>query len=183
MSIVQKDYEELDRLDEEQILQELKGRTIDKLFYEIKGQGPALSWAGVKYFAIQLGHMEIESCEVKENEEFYQATAWARDKSRDLRVMGAAEQLKISPYDKKRDAFALAKVVSKAQRNAFRNLIPETMISEAFKLWKTGEREERKATTSEAMARRAVGEPISKGQNGKLSPSPPLEQTKTTLDQ
>ena len=31
------------------------------------------------------------------------------------------------------DEFALAKAVSKAQRNALRNLIPEPLISEAYR--------------------------------------------------
>jgi hypothetical protein len=130
------DFKAIERLDENQILDELHGKTIDRLFYEINGI-TALSWAGVKYFAIQLGHIQVQEVKIDENEESYKAIAWAYDKERDLRVMGAAEQPKIQSWDKKKDEFALAKVVSKAQRNALRNLIPETMISEAYKWWKS----------------------------------------------
>jgi hypothetical protein len=131
------DFKAVESLDEEQILMELQGKAIDKLFYDT-GKMTALSWAGVKYFAIQLGHMQIQEVKLEESPESYKAIAWAYDKAHDLRVMGAAEQSKTTNWNNKleKDPFALAKVVSKAQRNALRNLIPETMISEAFKAWK-----------------------------------------------
>lgn len=134
------DFIEIDRRDEAQILEELHGKAIEALFYEFTQSGRqvvALSWAGVKYFTLQLGHVSIEEVKLDEGADSYKAIAWAYSKDRDLRVMGAAEQSKTLPYgDKKKDEFALAKVVSKCQRNALRNLLPETLISEAYKTWK-----------------------------------------------
>lgn len=135
------DFKEIERRDEAQILQDLHGKTIDALFYEFTQSGRlvvALSWAGVKYFTLQLGHVSIEEVKIDEGTDSYKAIAWAYSKERDLRVMGAAEQSKVEPWGNppKKDQFALAKVVSKAQRNALRNLLPETMIAEAYKQWK-----------------------------------------------
>ena len=136
-----------ERLDEQQIVESMKGRMIERLFHEIeqhRSDGvtikiPVLAWAGVKYFALQLGHMTVEKVELSETDEKYRATAWAYDKKRDIRVMGAAEQsktMKLRDGSRIPDEFALAKVVSKSQRNALRSLIPETLISEAFQQWK-----------------------------------------------
>lgn len=139
---------EADRVDEQQIVEMLRGRAIDKLFHEIPvkdrqgvivGTTPVLSWAGVKYLTLQLGHITIDEVKLKEKEDKYVAIAWARDKSRDVRVMGAAEQsktMRLKDQSRVPDEFALAKAVSKAQRNALRNLLPETLISEAYLQWK-----------------------------------------------
>ncbi len=133
---------EIERLDETQILDSLKGRATEKLFYEINQRGQqqiALSWAGVKYFTLQAGHISIEEVRLSETDNQYQAIAWARDKKRDVRVMGAAVQSKtFKPREGQSypDEFALAKAVSKAQRNALRNLIPEPLISEAYRVWR-----------------------------------------------
>jgi hypothetical protein len=138
--VMLEDFKEIERRDEAQIVEDLHGKAIDKLFYEFTQSGReivALSWAGVKYFALQLGHISVEEVKIEEGRDSYKAIAWAFSKDRDLRVMGAAEQSKMLAFgNKNRDEFALAKVVSKAQRNALRNLLPETMISEAYKTWK-----------------------------------------------
>lgn len=130
------DFKTLDRMDEEQILSELQGKTIDKLFYQLPNGVTALSWAGVKYFTISRGNIYIDEVKLTEDEEYYRVVAWVRDVKMNVRMMGAAEQSKKETWGKhERDQFALAKVVSKAQRNALRNLIPETIISAAFKEW------------------------------------------------
>ena len=133
---------EIERMDENLIVETLKGRSMEKLFHEFPIRGTTvvqLSWAGVKYFTLQLKGLKVEEVKITETDEKYRAVAWAYDKVRDTRVMGAAEQSKT--YKSKDgttypDEFALAKVVSKAQRNALKNLIPETMISQAYVLWK-----------------------------------------------
>ena len=88
---------------------------------------------------MQQGHISVEEVKISETEAGYQAIAWAKDKKRDVRVLGAATQSKSfrakdgSSYP---DEFALAKVVSKSQRNALRNLIPEPLVSEAYRVWR-----------------------------------------------
>lgn len=138
--------EAIERLDEQQIIESMKGRVIDKLFYELPITDPrtgekviALSWAGVKFFTLQLKHITVEKVELTETETTHRAIAWALDKARDVRIMGAAEQSKMMTQrdgTRKTDEFALAKVVSKSQRNALRGLIPETMVSEAYREWR-----------------------------------------------
>jgi hypothetical protein len=132
----------LEERDEAAMIADLQGRAIDKLFYEINLRGQlqvTLSWPGVKYFTLGQGHISIEQVQLSETPEKYRAIAWALDKQRDVRVMGAAEQSKLMSLKdgtKVPDEFALPKVVSKAQRNALRSLIPETLIAEAYKVWK-----------------------------------------------
>lgn len=133
---------QIERLDEHQILESLKGRSVDKLFHEFEVRGTkvvALSWAGVKYFALQLKNITVEEVKLTESDEAYRAIAWAKDLTRNVRIMGAAEQsrrMKLRDGSLVPDEFALAKVISKSQRNALRNLIPETIIAEAYQTWK-----------------------------------------------
>jgi hypothetical protein len=132
----------LEERDEAAIIADLQGRPIDKLFHELNLRGQlqvALSWPGVKYFTLGQGHISIEQVQLSETPEKFRAIAWAVDKQRDVRVMGAAEQSKTMTLKEGKqipDEFALPKVVSKAQRNALRSLIPETLIAEAYKTWK-----------------------------------------------
>jgi hypothetical protein len=158
----------LDRLDEKQIVASLKGRAIDKLFHEIDVRGQkqiALSWAGVKYFSLEAGHISVEKVELSETQDSYRATAWAYDKVRDVRIMGAAEQsksLRQKDGTRSTDEFALAKAVSKGQRNALRNLIPETMIAEAYRIWKSQQTpsSQKGADPTETFQRLEVNEPL-----------------------
>ncbi len=131
-----------DRQDEEAIIAEVHGQAVDRLFHEMNIRGQVqvqISWPGVKWIALKEGHITIESVQLSETEEKYRAGAWAYDKVRDVRIMGAAEQSKfmtLKDGSKVPDEFALPKVVSKSQRNALRALIPETLIVEAYKAWK-----------------------------------------------
>ncbi len=132
----------LEARDEAAMVAELQGRVYDKMFNEINIRGQlqvSLSWAGVKQLTLGQGHTTIEQVQLSETPEKYRAICWAVDKQRDVRVCGAAEQSKwltLRDGTKVPDEFSLPKVVSKSQRNALRGLIPESLITEAFKLWK-----------------------------------------------
>jgi hypothetical protein len=144
----------IEKHDEAAIIADLQGRAIDRLFYELSLRGQlqvALSWPGVKYFTLGQGHISIEQVQLSETTEKLRAIAWALDKQRDVRVMGAAEQSKLMTLKdgtKVPDEFALPKVVSKAQRNALRSLIPETLIAEAYKAWKNRDKTPSQSPTS-----------------------------------
>src|SRR5713101_2474431 len=89
--------ETIEALDDSQIVESMRGRVVEKLFYEISVRGQqqiALSWAGVKWFTLQQGHISIEEVRIQETETGYQVIAWAKDKKRDVRVLGAATQSK-----------------------------------------------------------------------------------------
>tara|TARA_Y100000310_G_scaffold271010_1_gene285270 strand:+ start:259 stop:801 length:543 start_codon:yes stop_codon:yes gene_type:complete len=141
---------EWEREDEGQIVESLKGRAIEKLFHTLPikdhktGEDTiALSWAGVKYFAAKLGGIQVDDVKIlkglDDKDPSWMAVAYATDTRTQTKVQGAAEQsknVKFKSGGSAPDEYALAKVFSKAQRNALRALIPEPMISEAYKEWK-----------------------------------------------
>lgn len=134
-----------ERLDEADIVKEIHGQTVDRFFHEmsIRGQQQIqISWQGVKWLALKEGHLTVESVQLSETDDKYRAVAWGYDKVRDVRMMGASEQSKtmlLKDGTRISDEFALAKCTSKAQRNALRALLPETLIVEAYKAWKNRE--------------------------------------------
>ncbi len=175
----QEQLSQLDRLDETLIVDELRGRIVDRLFHEIDGRGQ-LSWPGVKWFALKQGHLTIDQVQLNETEDHYRATAWARDKVRDVRLMGAAQQSKwLTRRDgsKVLDEFSLPKAVSKAQRNALRALLPETLIAEAYVAWKN--RDKVMASPKPAQESRT---PVKAAQHAAAVPPGPEAQPATWTD-
>jgi hypothetical protein len=134
--------QKIEAKDEEQIVEEL-ARTdfvsdvLSQYFYCFEHKGRkivGLSYKGVKQLALRKGNIELKDLELREAKDGYIAIVKARDLERNLEVYGVAYQ----PYnwpDGTPDNFAVAKVVAKAQRNALRALIPETLITEAYKRW------------------------------------------------
>jgi len=144
------DFEVLDKLDEQQIAEEIAGTHIpDQLYYTFKQGGrdvTGLSYMGVKEAARSMvdkyGYgFDVRSMDVKESGDGKSYTALCQVKRTpppgsekekgELTMWGAAEQGKDSFG--KPDTFAFAKVVSKAQRNAIRNLIPELLLDNLLK--------------------------------------------------
>jgi hypothetical protein len=140
--LVRSELQAFERDDERAIVAEVRGQAVDKFFHEISVRGQTqvvISWAGIKWIALREGHMTVESIQLSETPEKYRAIAWAYDKVRDVRMMGASEQSKtmlLKDGSRVPDEFALPKAVSKSQRNALRALIPETLIVEAYRAWK-----------------------------------------------
>src|SRR3989442_13586423 len=63
--------ETIEALDDAQIVESMKGRITEKLFYEITVRGQqqiGLSWSGVKFFTLQQGHISIEEVRIQETE-------------------------------------------------------------------------------------------------------------------
>lgn len=145
-AIEKSEYEVMDALDEQQIVSELKGHVIEQYFYEFPQGGRqvvGISWAGIKYIARKLsdqGHgISIEDLKINEKADYYEVIAVSMDVNTKEKRYGAAQQAKtmlLKDNTIKDDPFALQKAISKAQRNAIRNFIPEVAIQEGFKEWK-----------------------------------------------
>lgn len=129
-------YDLINKNDDEQVLQELRGGFIDEYVYSFptsQGKVTGLSWAGVKEVARQMGNISIEDLQVNEKDDSFQVKAKAKDISRNVTMFGVTEQSKkitTKTGEQIPDMHALSKCVSRAQRNAIRGLIPETFIKQ-----------------------------------------------------
>ena len=124
------DFVELDRRDEAQIVRELTGELVEEYaysFYQGNRLVVGLSYAGVKAAAQQMGNITVSEPKIQETEEYWTAYCSATDKTNGITFWGGAQQAKLLPNGNP-DPFAFAKVISKAQRNAIRALLPETII-------------------------------------------------------
>jgi hypothetical protein len=148
-------FAKMDRMDEEQILAELKGEVLEQMVYVVgKGQNriKSLSWAGVKTVALSQAAkgqpISIEDVKVNETEKGYTAMAVAKNlKTGECRWGVAEQRLKMEVKERGPDGrptgkmlevddpFALPKVFSKAQRNAMRALLPETEVATMIDTW------------------------------------------------
>lgn len=128
--------------DDEQIMEELKGRIVEEYFYEFKlGERTVtgISWAGIKQLARVQGNVRVSHPEVQETDQYFRVICSAEDPSRNIIMWGATQQpkkMKLKDGSEMEDTFSLTKALSKAQRNAIRALFPETIIKHAYEMWK-----------------------------------------------
>lgn len=151
-------FEIMDREDELQIVEELKGKVIDKYFYEFedtdKRKVVGISYAGTKYIALRKGNIETVEIHAEDCGSEYVCYVIVKDTKRNISMPGGASQpkkIKLRSGEEIPDKFAYAKVISKATRNAIRALIPEELIKQLYKIWKekggTGEATVQQPTT------------------------------------
>ena len=136
------DFEALDRMDEKQIVQELQGEILDKYVYRFQQGGRTvvgLSYAGVKAAIQRMGNITVSEPKVESSDELYTVYCSATDHNRNLTFWAGAQQAKML-NENTPDKFAFAKAISKAQRNALRALLPETMIQELVKKYLVSEK-------------------------------------------
>ncbi len=128
----------MERLDEEQILDEIKGRAIDTLVYEIRQGGQVvtgLSLSGVREVArmmnannrAKIGVTDKEPI-VIETDEHIEVRIYAQDVMNGGGWWGIKRQPKKyidRDGNEKPNPFAYEQALAKAQRNAVRGLIPE----------------------------------------------------------
>jgi len=170
------EFEIMDALDEQQIVDEIKGHVLEQFFYEFtqgNKQVVGISYAGIKSVCQKLsndGHpISIEEMHVDVGPETISALACAVDLTTKEKRWGAAEASKTITFFDYRDKtektkpnpFTRAVAVSKAQRNAMRNFVPEVVIQEAYKEWKAkkGQQQTEKPvvmTAAELQAREAA---------------------------
>jgi len=136
----------MEALDELQIVEDLKGRILQQFFYEFKvgtkggtREIVGISWAGIKHIASKLmaqGHaISVPEIKVDDVGDYLRVLARAKDTYTGEERWGASEQPKAFEGGA-RNPFALPLAVSKAQRNAIKQFIPEIAIQEAYKEWK-----------------------------------------------
>jgi len=130
-------YEEfaiMERMDEEQILAELKGHYLEEFVYSFEHAGRrviGLSWAGVKECAYRMGGIDVVDCRVEDKGDYWLVMAKAVDRTTGSGRYGISTQPKkmmLKDGSEQEDLFSLPKALSKAQRNAIRGLIPEGHI-------------------------------------------------------
>lgn len=144
----------MEMLDDQQIVDYLEGRLVEELFYEFEVGGRpviGISFAGTIEAAKTVSAQKMKSgggievlpdVRVEEIDDGAKYAAYVRaiDKGINFVVMGYADQDKLRYNKMKRkleiDPFARRSVVSKAQRNALRHLIPEQEILAMYREWK-----------------------------------------------
>jgi hypothetical protein len=113
-------YQDMDKRDENQIIQEMRGEILEDLVYDISISGRRvtnLSYAGIKEAIRRRGSLEILDVKTEETESTIRVMVKVRDLQNRIDVLGASEADKTKPF-----AYTLA--VNKAERNAFAKLIP-----------------------------------------------------------
>lgn len=142
----EEDFQELDRRDDTQIIEEMQGKVLSTYFYSFDSRGKrvvGISYSGTKAVAQKLGKITIKEHKVWSEDNAFHAVVVVRDTVRELETIGAASCTKFEKVlnnmtkqtEEKPVAFALPKVISKAYRNALRSLIPEATIVEMYKEW------------------------------------------------
>lgn len=134
----------MDLADEEQILDELQGRALEVMVYSFTPRNgkrqTGLSYWGVAEAVrtlnvrsasrIGIARGSLERGEVELNgDRFLTCTVFAEDQNAGGGLYGTAEQpvkMHLRSGDTKDDLFAFRKVLSKAQRNALKGLVPAT---------------------------------------------------------
>lgn len=133
-----------DRMDEDQILKEMRGDVLSTFVYEFKmAEGNTvrgLSYVGVKEAARYLGGITTELVTplqvIKDdNGEKWMCVVRATDAQRALSLLGTASQptkMKLRNGQLRADDFAPQKALSKAQRNAIRALLSEELAMQVI---------------------------------------------------
>lgn len=127
-----------EKKDEDQILAEMKNQVISQWLYTIDVWNPktkqtekltSLSYAGVKEAVRRRGNFRFVPCKccgktvhVDNDEKEYRVQVTVHDENRNIMFIGAAQSPKNTPF-----AWVLA--VNKAERNAFRKMLPEKQIA------------------------------------------------------
>ncbi len=122
-------FQEMELMDETQILREMKGELLEEFVYDIEIQGRRvtnLSYQGVKEAIRRRGKYEILDVHVEEDKDQYRCLVRVRDLIRQIDVLGASTCEKPKPF-----SYTLA--INKAERNAYRKLIPEKLIAAMVK--------------------------------------------------
>lgn len=143
-------YQEMERADEQMVLDEIKGRAIESLVYEITQNGQTiteLSLAGVRETArvmnskgnARIGISEREPL-ITETDDYFEVKVYAQDAQNGGGYWGIKRQPKSTHRrdgGKTANPFALEQALAKAQRNAMRGLIPEWFVKQMIDAWRT----------------------------------------------
>jgi hypothetical protein len=133
--------------DEKQILEEMMGAILKEYVYQIPGQRPRLSYAGVKEAARLRGNIHVTKIEIEETKDGSAIIAKAEvyDLQNNFKIWGVSQQrkkMKLKDGREVDDDFCLTKAVSKAIRNGLRACIPEKLNAELISRWLETHRQE-----------------------------------------
>ena len=110
----------IERMDEEQILREMKGEFLKNFVYRFEHKGREivnLSYAGIREAIRRRGHTKILEWRVEDDGKLYKAVVKMHDLVNNIETLGAATCEKDRPF-----AFRMA--INKAERNAWGKMIP-----------------------------------------------------------
>ena len=130
------EYEVVDQVDDQAIIELMTGQTIQDYVYSFKQGGrtvEGLTLAGINEAANRRGGIQVEEVKYEEMENSWIATAKAVDTITGSSRYGAYEQPKMTGG--RQDPFAFTKAVHKAQRNAIKQLIPVPVIREVLNFY------------------------------------------------
>ena len=130
------EYEVVDKVDDQAIIELMTGQTIQDYVYSFKQGGrtvEGLTLAGINEAANRRGGIQVEEMEYEELDNSWIATVKAVDTITGSSRWGAYEQPKMSGG--RPDPFAFTKAIHKAQRNAIKQLIPVPVIREVLNFY------------------------------------------------
>ncbi len=127
------EYEVVDQVDDQAIVELMTGQTIQDYVYSFKQGGrvvEGLTLAGINEAANRRGGIQVEEVNYEETEDSWIATVKAVDTITGSSRFGAFEQAKKN--GSRPDPYAFTKAIHKAQRNAIKQLIPVPVIREVL---------------------------------------------------
>ena len=130
------EYEVVDQVDDQAIIELMTGQTIQDYVYSFKQGGrtvEGLTLAGINEAANRRGGIQVEEMEYEELDNSWIATVKAVDTITGSSRWGAYEQPKMTGG--RPDPFAFTKAIHKAQRNAIKQLIPVPVIREVLNFY------------------------------------------------
>ncbi len=130
------DYEVLDQVDDQAIVEMMTGQAIQDYVYSFKQGGKTvegLTLAGINEAANRRGGIQVEDVRYEERDQSWLAIAKATDTVTGSSRYGAYEQSK--RMGSREDPFAFTKAVHKAQRNAVKQLLPVAVIKEVLNFY------------------------------------------------
>lgn len=129
-------YQIMDQRDEAQIVAALEGRYLDDFVYEVDSGGDkviGLSWIGIQEASRAYGGIQCRILEERETKTHVIVTVEAKDMKTGSARVGRSRQaiLRQLPSGKlQMDPFTDVKAISKAQRNAIRQLLPQVLMKQ-----------------------------------------------------
>ena len=130
------EYEVVDQIDDQSIVELMTGQTIQDYVYSYKHGGrvvEGLTLAGINEAANRRGGIQVEEVNYEETEHSWIATAKAIDTITGSSRFGAYEQPKMNGG--RQDPYAFTKAIHKAQRNAIKQLIPVPVIRDLLNFY------------------------------------------------
>lgn len=133
------EYEVVEQVDDQAIVELMTGQTIQDYVYSFKQGGrvvEGLTLAGINEAANRRGGIQVEEVNYEESEHSWIATVKAVDTITGSSRFGACEQAKKN--GSRLDPYAFAKAIHKAQRNAIKQLLPVPVIREVLNYYLHG---------------------------------------------